>query len=141
MIDERVAGRPVDIAVGPDGALYVSDDFTGAIYRIAYGRTAPGPATAVPAPAADPLASLGQEQIQAARTRGTALWNGHACASCHAAGQAAPTAYRPLLALGSKYDIDSLAAYLRTPQPPMPVYPMSDEQRRDLAVYLLAEYP
>ena len=37
MIDEKVSGRPVDVAVGPDGALYVSDDFTGAIYRIAYG--------------------------------------------------------------------------------------------------------
>lgn len=29
-------GRPVDVAVGPDGALYVSDDKTGFIYRIIY---------------------------------------------------------------------------------------------------------
>ncbi len=35
-IDEKVYARPVDVAVGPDGALYVSDDFTGSIYRIAY---------------------------------------------------------------------------------------------------------
>jgi glucose/arabinose dehydrogenase len=35
--DGNVSGRPVDVAVGPDGALYVSDDFTGSIYRIAYG--------------------------------------------------------------------------------------------------------
>jgi glucose/arabinose dehydrogenase len=34
--DGTVSGRPVDVAVGPDGALYVSDDFTGSIYRIAY---------------------------------------------------------------------------------------------------------
>jgi hypothetical protein len=33
-----------------------------------------------------------------------------------------------------------LTAYLRTPQPPMPVFPLSDEQRRDLAVYLLVTY-
>ena len=33
--DENVLGRPVDIALGPDGALYVSDDYAGAIYRIA----------------------------------------------------------------------------------------------------------
>jgi glucose/arabinose dehydrogenase len=26
-------GRPVDAVVGPDGALYVSDDTAGAIYR------------------------------------------------------------------------------------------------------------
>lgn len=29
-------GRPVDIAVGPDGAVYVSDDRAGMIYRITY---------------------------------------------------------------------------------------------------------
>ncbi|HEY0561978.1 MAG TPA: PQQ-dependent sugar dehydrogenase [Methylophilus sp.] len=29
-------GRPVDVAVGPDGALYVSDDRTGYIYKITY---------------------------------------------------------------------------------------------------------
>jgi glucose/arabinose dehydrogenase len=27
-------GRPVDAVPGPDGALYVSDDTAGAIYRI-----------------------------------------------------------------------------------------------------------
>lgn len=30
-------GRPVDIAILPDGSLLVSDDFAGAIYRISYG--------------------------------------------------------------------------------------------------------
>ena len=30
-------GRPVDVQVMPDGALLVSDDQVGAIYRIAYG--------------------------------------------------------------------------------------------------------
>lgn len=31
-------GRPVGLAVGPDGALYVSDDKAGLIYRISYPR-------------------------------------------------------------------------------------------------------
>jgi glucose/arabinose dehydrogenase len=31
-------GRPVDVEVAPDGALLVSDDRAGAIYRISYGR-------------------------------------------------------------------------------------------------------
>jgi glucose/arabinose dehydrogenase len=29
-------GRPVDVITGPDGALYVSDDRAGVIYRIKY---------------------------------------------------------------------------------------------------------
>ncbi len=33
-----VIGRPADVTTGPDGALYVSDDFAGAVYRVAYRR-------------------------------------------------------------------------------------------------------
>jgi glucose/arabinose dehydrogenase len=36
--DNNYVGRPVDIAVMKDGSLLVSDDYAGAIYRIAYGR-------------------------------------------------------------------------------------------------------
>lgn len=32
----KVRGRPVDVAEGPDGAFYVSDDFAGRIYRVAW---------------------------------------------------------------------------------------------------------
>lgn len=32
-------GRPVDLEVLPDGSMLVSDDFTGAIYRITYNKT------------------------------------------------------------------------------------------------------
>ena len=31
-------GRPTDIVVGPDGAVYVSDDRAGMIYRISYRK-------------------------------------------------------------------------------------------------------
>jgi glucose/arabinose dehydrogenase len=34
--DEDVIGRPVDVAEGPDGAVYISDDYAGAIYRVVY---------------------------------------------------------------------------------------------------------
>ncbi|HLF02629.1 MAG TPA: hypothetical protein VI547_11675, partial [Anaerolineales bacterium] len=34
--NDDVSGRPVGLAVGPDGALYVSDDKGGFIYRISY---------------------------------------------------------------------------------------------------------
>jgi glucose/arabinose dehydrogenase len=32
-------GRPVDVISGPDGALYVSDDRAGYIYRISYKKS------------------------------------------------------------------------------------------------------
>ena len=37
---ETVLGRPADVLVMPDGALLVSDDQSGAVYRITYGGTA-----------------------------------------------------------------------------------------------------
>jgi len=143
MIDEKVSGRPVDVAVGPDGALYLSDDFTGSVYRIAHGRAAA--AAAVPVVratmAGDPLAGLAPGEIAAAAGRGAALWNGNSCATCHLPDQAAAGAYRPLAGLRSKYTIDSLVAFLRTPQPPMPAFPLTDDERRDLAIYLLTQHP
>ncbi len=32
--DDAVSGRPVDVREGHDGSIYVTDDFTGAIYRV-----------------------------------------------------------------------------------------------------------
>src|SRR5262249_33984814 len=58
---EDVIGRPVDVAEGPDGAFYVSDDYAGAVFRVSFGEkerdvaTAPAPAAA---PATDPLAGM-----------------------------------------------------------------------------------
>lgn len=37
--NEIAWGRPVDIAIADDGALLVSDDLAGAVYRIAYANT------------------------------------------------------------------------------------------------------
>ena len=34
----NVIGRPVDIAEGPDGAIYISDDYAGVIYRVVYAE-------------------------------------------------------------------------------------------------------
>jgi glucose/arabinose dehydrogenase len=35
---QREWGRPADVEIGPDGALYVSDDSADAVYRISYDR-------------------------------------------------------------------------------------------------------
>jgi glucose/arabinose dehydrogenase len=36
--DNQYLGRPVDVLVMPDGALLVSDDHAGAVYRVSYGQ-------------------------------------------------------------------------------------------------------
>jgi glucose/arabinose dehydrogenase len=34
--DDRVTGRPVDLVVGRDGSLYISDDHADRIHRVTY---------------------------------------------------------------------------------------------------------
>lgn len=36
--DGRVTGRPVDLLIAPDGAVLVSDDQRGVVYRVTYGN-------------------------------------------------------------------------------------------------------
>jgi glucose/arabinose dehydrogenase len=141
--DDEVFGRPVDVAVGPDGALYVSDDFTDSIYRIAY-RAAATATTAPPAPekAPPPEAAAGEIDPRlrhVALQRGRQLWAQNGCGSCHEKG--AEEQFRPLDGLRRKYDINSLMHYLQAPQPPMPLFTLSDWERHDLSIFLLDRYP
>jgi len=63
---EGATHRPSAVAVGPDGALYVSDDIKGRIYRIVYTGDPAGPAPkgtpcpSISAPAGNVVASSAQ---------------------------------------------------------------------------------
>ena len=135
--DEEVIGRPVDVAEGPDGTIYVSDDYAGSIYWLradasATGGIAPA-ARRAPAPAS---AALGDVEV------GASLWSQHACATCHVAEEATPGVVPvPLETLSARFNEETLAAFLAAPTPPMPVFPLDEAQRRDLAAHLLRRFP
>jgi glucose/arabinose dehydrogenase len=146
-----VTGRPVDALPGPDRAVYVSDDYAGAIYRIAWdpATAAPGPVFVPPAagphqagsalsPAASALGRLDPAQrADATLAKGAALFDRHACAACHRAGAAGMR----LAALGSRYAPAALGALLASPPASMPAPAVDDADRRALAAYLRAAYP
>ena len=139
--DGQLIGRPVDVAEAADGAIYISDDYAGAIYRVVRGPArATGnslAAAAAAAPHADPLAALTPGERAELSDRGRLLWQRHRCASCHEAAAAAPgVVVVPLRDLAARYSIETLAALLATPTPPMPVFPLEAPERRSLAVYL-----
>jgi glucose/arabinose dehydrogenase len=137
--DEDVIGRPVDVAEGPDGAIYVSDDYAGVIWRIAYRDETTAKAPALPARVPrDPLAGLSAQEVSQLSARGQSLYEQHACSSCHdQAPAAAGTAASPLERLAERYSVNSLAQLLATPPAAMPEFPLDPAQCRELAVYLL----
>jgi glucose/arabinose dehydrogenase len=144
-VDDDVIGRPVDVAEGPDGALYVSDDYAGAVYRVAPdGAGAAGVAGVARASrtGGDPLAALAEAERRALVAEGATLYGAHDCARCHEAAAAPPgTVVKPLDSLSARHDLGGLTAYLAAPTPPMPAAPLDPSQRRSLAAYLLERHP
>lgn len=138
-LDEDVIGRPVDVAQGADGAFYISDDYAGAVYRVHADAAGTGTAAPSPAPATE---TTDEAQPPGDPTRGRSLYEANACAGCHEPERAAPGFVPvPLTSLSARYTIDSLASFLATPTPPMPVAPLDAAKRRDLATFLLSEHP
>ena len=136
-----VIGRPVDVATGPDGAIYVSDDYAGAIYRVAYGEQARA-AVAAPA-AATPIVDAELSALSAAERRelaaqGEQRYQQYRCAGCHEERFAGGMrTIHPFKNLSTRYTVQQIQALLATPTPPMPVFPLSDDERKAVAVYLL----
>jgi glucose/arabinose dehydrogenase len=139
---EDVIGRPVDVTEGADGSFYVSDDYSGSIYRVAYGASSPASAEIVAQAASghdSDLSRLPAAEVAAGAERGRALYEASRCASCHDPQRAAKGVVpRVLVGLDRRYTLARLQGYLATPNPPMPAYPFSEAERRDLAIYLLA---
>ncbi|HAC34116.1 MAG TPA: oxidoreductase [Gammaproteobacteria bacterium] len=140
-VDEAVYGRPAFITQASDGTIYLSDDYTGSVYRIRFGDLGDQPVmdfskrvvnTSVEdesAGKADPLGDY---------AAGQALYQQYDCASCHDPARAGEgQVIVKLESLQSRYSPASLSSFLQTPTPPMPAFPLSVVERRQLAAYLL----
>ncbi len=138
--DGDVIGRPVDIDEGPDGAIYISDDYAGAIYRVSHGESDSDVAVIPPSKENEPDAVL-QALNPAARAqlaaKGEALFGRYPCRSCHEPRSGGLRHVRELKNLSARYSVEQLQEFFVTPTPPMPVFPLNEDERRALAVYLL----
>ncbi len=64
-----------------------------------------------------------------------ALLTKHACRTCHVPGTALSGKWQNL---GARYSVAELSQFFIAPTPPMPVFPLSEAERRALAIHLLA---
>lgn len=141
--DGNIIGRPVDIAEGPDGAIYISDDYAGVIYRVSYGENIPV-IEAAPAPGKIPPDAMSQMINPGERAQlyaqGEVLFNKYPCRNCHDPRFAsAMRPVRELKDLSAHYSVVQLQEFFATPTPPMPVFPLGEDERKALAVYLLTK--
>ena len=135
LVDENVIGRPAELAEAADGAIYVSDDYANAVYRIVPGGNQTldiGGAAKAAAGAAVAAGSADAKLI----ARGATAFGRRACQECHALGGDGKDGRVVLAGLSTRYDSTSLANYLAQPRPPMPPVE-DDEMRRALAAFLL----
>jgi glucose/arabinose dehydrogenase len=144
-LNEEVIGRPAFVEQGPDGAIYISDDFNGSIYRVAYGEkpinngvtpTPTSPHRSNNSPSANVAHST--EALGQQITTGEELYQQYDCASCHHPDRAAEGLVSvPLVSLNERYSQFSLSDFLAAPTPPMPAFPLTSDERDALAAYLL----
>jgi len=140
--DDEVLGRPAEVAEGPDGAVYVSDDYGGAVYRVSPGGAGAAAGIEYVGPRSegyDP-GGVADAERQAALRVGATLLEASGCLVCHTGQTGADAGLRVLDELAHRYTLDELMSYLAMPNPPMPPFVGEDAQRRALSVYLLETY-
>ena len=135
----NIIGRPVDVAQGPDGVIYISDDYAGAIYRVSYtGKTAAE--IKLPTASVQPFILQTPEWLTPENKTdlselGRQLFTEHACASCHL--PETPIARMQLRTVNERLQYAQVIDQLRDPSAPMPLYSLTKREKRALAVYIL----
>ncbi len=136
---DDVIGRPVDVVEGADGAIYVSDDYTGSIYRIVSGDMVVASDKQVKnIEVVEPLEGLNPMEIETYSASGKALFDTLNCAECHVARGDA-VAVKELSKLGERYNVDGIIKLLDVPPATMQRPDIDVEARKALAIYLLIE--
>ena len=137
--DGEISGRPVDVAQSPDGAIYISDDYAGAIYRVTYtgdeGAVIAMGNTVAESSLEAEASWLDTADLAALTDQGQQLYSDNGCAECHEGGESPVS----LADLNQRLDHAAVIDALKAPQAPMPIYPLSESQYQALAVYLLRE--
>ncbi len=152
--------RPSGLAVGPDGALYISEDSKGRIWRVTYQGPPGAPVVAAPEPTyarpAAPVVAAGELPVPPGGTAdqvagGMALFQGGTCGACHGK-DAAGGAIGPSLTAGTWLWGDGSLASLtdviakgvpapkqyRSPMPPMGGAQLSSDDLAAISAYVWA---
>jgi mono/diheme cytochrome c family protein len=133
-----VIGRPAELAEGPDGSVYISDDYANAVYLAVPGGASAGVAATQVEASGDYLNQRPASALRAeAMTAGAELYAASGCVACHDFDATTADGQVPLNGLAERYGLNELETYLLRPNPPMPPFTGTDEQRRLLSIYLL----
>jgi glucose/arabinose dehydrogenase len=133
--DGNIIGRPVDIVESIDGCLFISDDYSGTVYRACYNREQSAQGTPLESSTVD-QPQFSEEQI----ALGEQVFNRHHCLQCHHLNNQGNTSGKSLNNLTPRHhEAETLAKYFLTPNPPMPRFPLTEDERKGLAAYLLSQ--
>ncbi len=135
-----VIGRPVDVTQGPDGAVYISDDYAGSIYRIAYGEIQKPIVSKAPVEIKKEFVLVEPDWLTDANRsvlaeRGSRLFKQFGCKGCHIS-KGAP-GRMDLSTVNQRLQYTGVIARLTKPRSPMPTFPLTEEDKKALATFLM----
>ncbi|MGH1370785.1 MAG: PQQ-dependent sugar dehydrogenase [Cellvibrionaceae bacterium] len=136
-----VIGRPVDIAEGPDGCLFVSDDYAGTVYRVCYGESQSTLSEQTSTAIDTHWATLSDDEKQTLSAEGKQLYQANGCRNCHLHNRNGNASGKLLANLSPRYSFESLTEYFLSPNPPMPQFSLTLNERQALSAFLLSTAP
>ncbi len=141
--DGDIIGRPVDVTQDSEGAIYISDDYAGAIYRVAYGE---------PQQVLEPVKTgetnseqlafelvqpewLTEQNKNALISQGEKLYGTLGCLSCHQ--NAAHKSRLNLMNIHQRLQYEEVIQKLTNPTAPMPTFPLNKSDKQALTSFLM----